>query len=190
MNRKLKISGLLLIGSFIASLVWSFCVFFMPVGNVDGKTIYRYELSVKLNESAGNAVKNLGKEAAFGRAMKELKISVTNAEVDREFNAMVEKYGGIYELEKIMLDMQGNADTLKRSIRTGMLKQKAIESFAVKVSPNEKGLRDYFDLHWNQYSDYDSERSQILTDYRMEKGAEEYETYLQEQESRISIKVY
>lgn len=190
MNQKLKIAGLLLIGSAIASLVWSFFIFFVPVGNVDGRIICRYELSAKLSESAGNAVKNIGKDAAFDHAMNELKITVSNAEVDKEFNAMVDKYGGIYELEKIMLDMQGNADTLKRSIRTGILKQKAIEYFAGKVNVNEIDLHGYFDLHQDKYSDYDSESSQILTDYRMEKGAEEYEAYMQEQESRISIKVY
>lgn len=80
---------------------------------------------------------------------------------------MVERYGGIGELRKILIDTQGNEDSLKNNIKKGILQEKAIKHFAALVSPNEDNV-----------------------DFQMEEGARLYEKYIKEYEEKVIIKIY
>lgn len=170
MKSSIKICFTFISGVLAASLIWTFFVLLLPVGNVDGRIICKYELSQRLNQNASSAIKNIGKDIAFEKAMKELHISVLDEIVDREYDIVIEKYGGPEEVEKIMMDMQGNSETFKKSIRQGILQQKAIEHFAQTITVPENEM------------DADS--------YRMEKGAEKYREYMDKQENEVVIRIY
>lgn len=156
-----------LMGFILSSALFICYINFLPVGNIDGKVIFKHELNTRLNWVADNAIKNIGKDLAFEKAMSDLGIHISEAEISKEWDGMVERYGGIDELRKILLDTQGNEDSLKNSIKNGMLQEKAIKHFAASVSPDENN-----------------------PDFQMEEGARLYEQYIKEYEENVVIKIY
>ena len=80
---------------------------------------------------------------------------------------MVKRYGGIDELRKILIDTQGNENSLKNNIKKGILQKKAIKHFVASVSPDENN-----------------------PDFQMEEGARLYEKYIKEYEEKVIIKIY
>ncbi|OQB12320.1 MAG: hypothetical protein BWY15_02262 [Firmicutes bacterium ADurb.Bin193] len=179
-----------LAGVFISTIIWGYFMYLIPVGSVDGVTLRKYQLNERLNRSAGNTVKSIGKEIAFEKAMNNLKISIKESEVDKEFNEMLERYGGSDEVEEIMLDMMGNTDSLRQSVKNGMLKQKAIEYFAGKETIMPDNIQSFYEQHKNDYGDFDSDYQKIRTDCAMEAGAEKYEEYIRTYEEKVTIKIY
>lgn len=157
---------------FLAGFILSITLFicytnFLPVGSIDGKTIYKHELNKRLAWSADNTIKNIGKDIAFEKAMADIGIHVSDAEISKEWDSMVERYGGIDELRKILLDTQGNEDSLKLNIQKGILQEKAIKHFAASVPPKEDNA-----------------------DFQMEEGARLYEKHIKEYEEKVIIKIY
>ena len=153
---------------FILSTTLFICyISFLPVGSIDGKVIFKHELDARLNWLADNTIKNIGKDLAFEKAMSDLGIHISDDEVAKEWDSMVERYGGIEELRKILLDTQGNEDSLKSNIKKGILQGKAIKHFTASVPPNEDN-----------------------TDFQMEEGARLYEKYIKEYEEKVIIKIY
>lgn len=157
---------------FMAGFVLSSTLFicyinFLPVGSIDGKTIYKYQLNQRLAWAADNTIKNIGKDLAFEKAMSDLAIHVSEVEVSKEWDEMVERYGGIDELRKILIDTQGNEDSLKSDIKKGILQEKAIKHFAASAPPDEDN-----------------------TDFQMEEGAKLYEQFIKEYEEKVVIKIY
>ncbi len=154
-------------GAALSAILFIYYMNFLPVGTVDGRTIYKHELNARLNWAADNTIKNIGKDIAFEKAMVDLGIRVSEAEIDKEWGDMVERYGGIDEIKKIMIDTKNSEESLKRSLKNGIMKQKAIEYFAATV-PNDENN----------------------TDYQMEEGAKRYEEYIQGYEEKMVIKIY
>jgi len=106
---------------FILSTTLFICyISFLPVGSIDGKVIFKHELAARLNWLADNTIKNIGKDLAFEKAMSDLGIHISEAELAKEWDSMVERYGGIDELRKILIDTKGNEDSLKSNIKKGI----------------------------------------------------------------------
>ncbi|NLB81679.1 MAG: hypothetical protein GX800_08745 [Clostridiaceae bacterium] len=156
-----------LAGFILSSTLFICYINFLPVGSIDGKTIYKYQLNQRLAWAADNTIKNIGKDLAFEKAMSDLGIHVSDAEISKEWDSMVEHYGGIDELCKILIDTRGNEDSLKSNIKKGILQQKAIKHFAASVLPDENNI-----------------------DFQMEEGARLYEKYIKEYEEKVVIKIY
>lgn len=156
-----------LMGFILSSALFICYINFLPVGSIDGKVILKHELDTRLNWFTDNTVKNIGKDLAFEKAMSDLGIHISDAEVAKEWNSMVERYGGIDELRKILIDTQGNEDSLKSNIKKGILQEKAIKHFAASVSPDENNPH-----------------------FQMEEGARLYEKYIKEYEEKVIIKIY
>lgn len=156
-----------LTGFVLSSIIFIYYINFLPVGKVDGKTIYKYELNARLNWAAGNTIKNIGKDLAFEQAMADLGISANDNEINKEWDDMIERYGGIDELHKILLDTQSSVESLRSNIKNGIMKQKAIEYFAASVPVDESN-----------------------PDFQMEEGAKKYEEYIKGYEDKVVIKIY
>jgi len=156
-----------LMGFILSSALFICYINFLPVGSIDGKVILKHELDTRLNWFTDTTVKNIGKDLAFEKAMSDLGIHISDAEVSKEWDSMVERYGGIDELRKILLDTQGNEDSLKSNIKKGIMQEKAIKHFAALVSPNEDNPH-----------------------FQMEEGARLYEKYIKEYEEKVIIKIY
>lgn len=153
---------------FILSIIIFICYTnFLPVATVDGRIIFKHELDARLNWTADNSIKNIGKDLALEKAMSDLDIHISETEINKEWDNMVERYGGIDELRKILLDTQGNEDSLKNNIKKGIMQEKAIKHFAALVSPDESS-----------------------SDFQMEEGARLYEQYIKEYEEKVVIKIY
>jgi len=127
----------LVFGSLVVCLFWFASENFMPVGDINGKVIYRYELNNRAQSMSGNIIKNIAKDKAFFEAMETLKIKATEDEIQKEFDDYCERYGGIEELRSILLDTQGDIENLKISIKKGILNQKAIQYFGSDEKYNE-----------------------------------------------------
>ena len=156
-----------LMGFILSSALFICYINFLPVGSIDGKVILKHELDERLNWLADNTIKNIGKDLAFEKAMSDLGIHITETEITKEWDNMVERYGGIEEIRKILLDTQGNEDSLKNNIKKGIMQEKAIKHFADLVSPDEDN-----------------------PDFQMEEGARRYEKYIKEYEEKVIIKIY
>jgi len=154
-------------GFILSSALFICYINFLPVGSIDGKVIFKHELNARLNWLADNTIKNIGKDLAFEKAMSDLGIHISDAEVAKEWDSMVERYGGIEELRKILIDTPGNEDSLKSNIKKGIMQEKAIKHFATLVSPNENNPH-----------------------FQMEEGARLYENHIKEYEEKIIIKIY
>lgn len=154
-------------GFILSSALFICYINFLPVGSIDGKVIFKHELNARLNWLADNTIKNIGKDSAFEKAMSDLGIHISDAEVAKEWDSMVKRYGGIDELRQILLDTQGNEDSLKNNIKKGIMQEKAIKHFAALVSPDENN-----------------------PDFQMEEGARLYENHIKEYEEKIIIKIY
>lgn len=157
---------------FFMGFIFCFVLFigytnFLPVGSVDGRTIFKHELNARLNWAADNTIKSIGKDIAFENAMNDLGIQASDDEINKEWDDMIERYGGIDELSKIMIDTKSNGKSLKHSIKNGILMQKAIEYFAASVPADDNN-----------------------PDFQMEEGAKKYEEYIQRHESKVVIKIY
>lgn len=186
----MSIRGLsFLLGCLFIGFIWAHITYLLPVGSVNGKMILKYEAMQRVNLE--NVIKSIGKDKAFDSAMQQLGITATSAEVETEFNAVVEKYGGSNELQKVMLDTQSNMSTLKNSIRKGILKQKAIEKLAKSVTYTEDDITAYYEKNKQNYTgDFVKNKEPITNDYLMEKGAEKYEKYIGEFEDTVKIRIY
>lgn len=156
-----------LTGAALSAILFIYYINFLPVGTVDGRMIYKHELNARLSWTADNTIKNIGKDFAFEKAMTDLGIRVSDAEIEKEWGDMVERYGGIEELSKIMLDTKNSKESLKSSLKNGIMKQKAIEYLAASVPADENN-----------------------PDYQMEEGAKRYEEYIQGYEDKVVIKIY
>lgn len=156
-----------LTGFLLSTIIFIGYINFMPVGTVDGRTIFKYELNARLNWAADNTIKNIGKDFAFEKAMTDLGIRVNENEINREWNDTVERYGGIDELHKIFLDTQSSEESLKNSIKNGIMKQKAIEYFAASVPADENN-----------------------PNYKMDEGGKKYEEYIKSYEDKVVIRIY
>ena len=177
------------LGALFIGFIWFYTAYMLPVGSVNGKMILKHEAIERFN--IDNAIKNIGKDKAFDDAMYELGVSVTPAEVEQEFNAMVENYGGTEELQNILIDTQSNTKTLKNSIRKGLLKQKAIEKLSQTIQYTSEDLQAFYKEYQENYANnFEENKEQIISDYLMTKGAEEYERYIEAYEQNVSIKVY
>lgn len=156
-----------LMGFTLSSALFICYTNFLPVGSIDEKVIFKHELDARLNWTKDNTIKNIGKDLAFEKAISDLGIHISETEISKEWDNMVERYGGIDELRKILLDTQGNEDSLKNNIKKGVLQEKAIKHFADLVSPDESS-----------------------SDFQMEEGARLYEQYIKEYEEKVVIKIY
>lgn len=178
-----------ILGALFIGFIWFYTAYLLPVGSVNGETILKYEAVQRIN--LDNAIKNIGKDKAFDAAMRELGVSVTTAEVEKEFNVMAESYGGTHELRNILIDMQSNPESLKNSIRKGRLKQKAIEKFSESIVYTDEDLQAFYEEYQENYANgYEEKKEQIISDYLMTKGAEEYERYIESYEQSVKIKIY
>lgn len=156
-----------LTGAALSAILFIGYINFLPVGTVDGRIIYKHELNTRLSWAADNTIKNIGKDFAFEKAMADLGIHASNAEIEKEWDDMLERYGGINELNKIMIDTRNSEESLKSSLKNGIMKQKAIEYFASSVPDDENN-----------------------PNYQMEEGAKRYEEYIQSYEDKVVIKIY
>lgn len=156
-----------LTGALLSAILFIYYINFLPVGTVDGRTIYKNELNARLSWAADNTIKNIGKDFAFEKAMADLGIRAGSAEIEKEWGDMARRYGGVEELHKIMIDTRNSEESLKYSLKNGIMKQKAIEYFAASVPADENN-----------------------PDYQMEEGAKRYEEYIQSYEDKVVIKIY
>lgn len=178
-------------GASFVGTVWAFSTFFLPVGSINGDIIYRYELNERLSSMQGNAVKNIAKDKAFFKAMEQLRVSITDQEIENELSAYEEKYGGSQELEKILLDTQGDIVSLKTSIRKSLLSEKARKYFAQEYQPSEQEIKEYYAQNAERYpAAFEEEKAKVTDDIRAEKGEQKFNQYLQDKEKDIVIKVY
>ncbi len=134
------------------------------VGFVNGARIRKYDISTRLNAGVGNAVKNTARDMVFFSEMEKLGLSVTDEEVETMLETEAEKYGGITELETILLDTTGDINTYRLSIKRSLLQQKAIDYFAAQATGSDEE--------------------------KQEKGREEYQKLLDEIEQTTEITVY
>jgi len=181
----------LVLGSLVVGLFWFATENFMPVGDINGKVIYRYELNSRARSMSGNIIKNIAKDKAYFKAMDELGITATDNEMQNELQGYYDRYGGEVELKNVLLDTQGDVESLKNIIKKGILSEKAINYFANKVNMSEKDLIEYYKQNKDKYGDdYDSKKEQIRGGFKLEQGNKLYEEYLDEYESKVCIKVY
>ncbi len=137
-----------LLGAALCAGAFVYAYELKVVGIVNGVKIRQYDISMRLDARKGNAVKQTAKDMVFFTEMEKLGISVTDDEVEAALKREAEKYGGIAEMEKIMLDTPNNIDTYRLSIKKAILQQKAIDSFAQKAKGTdeekaEKGREEY-----------------------------------------------
>lgn len=124
---------------------------FLPVGSLNGNLIYHYEITQRLNSMSGNVIKNVAKDKAFFKAMDELKITVTDNEIQKELQGYSDRYGGEAELKNILLDTQGDIESLKISIKKGALSEKAIKYFASMEVGDENAKKELGSKRFNEW---------------------------------------
>ena len=73
-----------LMGFVLSSALFICYINFLPVGSIDGKTIYKFHLNERLAWAADNTIKNIGKDLAFEKAMSDLGIHISEAKLAKE----------------------------------------------------------------------------------------------------------
>jgi hypothetical protein len=111
-----------------------------------------------------NAIKNIAKDEIFFNAISELGITVSDAEISKGLDGYYERYGGKNELELVLTDTLGDIETLKISIKKGIMAEKAIKYFA------EQEVGDQ--------------------DERQQKGNEKYTQLIESLEEKTTVSIY
>lgn len=138
----IKQAAAFLLGAAVCAGGFVYAYELRTVGMVNGRRIRAYEVSERLNARKGNAVKQCAKDIVFLSEMEKLGIKVSKEEVEAMLNAEAEKYGGIAEMEKIMLDTSDDINTYRLSIKKSLLAQKAIDLFAEEQKGTEEEKRE------------------------------------------------
>ena len=178
-------------GAAVISILWICNAYFAPVGDVNGRIIYRHELNNYIKASEGNAVKNLAKDKAFFEEMNQLGITVSVDTVETELKNYENSYGSRREFENILLDTTQDINSIRRSIKKNLLYQKAIMYFTPKDDPNDGEIYAYYCKNTDAYPNgIEAEHEQVLSDLKAEIGLTHYNEYMQTLEDNIKIKVY
>jgi hypothetical protein len=158
-----KISFFLL--GILTTMLLGFSIYsFIPVGSINGETVYNYQLQARYKSMKSNAIKNIAKDEIFFNAISELGITVSDAEISKGLDGYYERYGGKNELELVLTDTLGDIETLKISIKKGIMAEKAIKYFA------EQEVGDQ--------------------DERQQKGNEKYTQLIESLEEKTTVSIY
>jgi len=179
------------VGLAVAILGTYLKTYFLPVGDINGKQIYFFQVKPYSAGIQSNAVKNFAKDKTFFEAMSSLGITVPEKTVEDEYQKYIERYGGEDEFKSILLDTTQSIDSVKNSIRRSILQQKAISYFAEKASPTEDEMQKYFNENLGDFpKEYEQEKDEVRQAVMAQQGEKAYNEYMQQSEQGIVIRVY
>lgn len=132
-----------------------------PIGEVNGKKIYSYQVKPYIATLQSHAVVNYAKDKVFFDAMSDLGIIVDDKIVEEEYRKQKNIKSKEMSLDKIF-------------IKKAILQQKALSHFIEKTSPIVA----------------DEEHELNKQEVKAELGANAYDLYIEQAEQEADIKVY
>ncbi len=138
MKKYINYAAVFMMGAALCAGAFTYVYQLRTVGIVNGIRIRKCDIAQRMEGFRGNAVKNAAKDLVFFAEMEKIGVKASDDEIEAMLNAEAEKYGGIAEIEKILLDTNGNIDTYRLSIKKSILRQKAIDLFASEVKGSEE----------------------------------------------------
>ena len=190
MKRKLFYLAYLVLGASLVGCAWT-ATNFIPVGKMNDTTIYQYQVKTAMKSVKSNLVKNIAKDKLFFDAMENLGIDATDQEVQAELDMYLEKYGGKEELEGILIDNMQDIESLKKSLRKGILSQKAVTYFTERQTVTESEAQSYYESNQDKFQEgFDAARETIMLELKSQKGSTAYSDYLQNIEESTVIMIY
>lgn len=132
-----------------------------PIAKVGNNTVRMYEF---IGYALGNeqyVLEKVADDIAFHRLIEEVGVTVTEAEIKKEMDAL-EKHSDI------------SYETCKKAI----LCQKAIEKYASGIQVTVETAREYYEKNKGCYGDAEPEYERVKADMQMEMGVAKYEERL------------
>lgn len=183
------------LGWFVATLTALFLVDMMVqyINNdfsaavVNNKRITESELEVELKDRAGEQIlaDMITKELVYQEA-KNNGVSVTNEEVDAEFDKTAEKSGGQESFEAALQAYNFTVESYKETLKFEMTIQKMIVS-----DPSEDDLQTFFDenkdTYFSEQAAYSDDKANVKDTYTQVMYQSEVTNWLQALEAEATI---
>lgn len=172
-------------------VIWIYTQVLQPVGSINGEKIYKYQVNEILADKKANIVKDIAQDRVFYKAISELGIHTDDKEVDAELADIYKRYGGQKQTTSIMLDTSGGINSLKNSIKIGILRNKAIELFKQDIEVSEEEVIYYYYQNSEKYTgEYDDIKDKVRDDLLSERGGEKLEEYLEKFKSKSKLVIF
>jgi foldase protein PrsA len=147
------------------------------VARVNGEAISKAELNKLLEKQYGQeALDLLISEKVIDLELKKRNIAITEEDVNKELQEIIQQYGGQEEFDKALVSYGYTADNFKKDIESNLKVEKLLEP-EIKIS--EEDMKAYFDSNKDTFDVKEQVKaSHILVD--TEEKAQEVKKGFQE----------
>ena len=100
-----------------------------------------------------NMIRSVASNFLIDSAVREYDITVSDEEVDAEFERSAESYGGVDKMMEILQQIGYTEQAYKDSLRSSMQKNKLREKVAAVDAPSDAEVLEYFNQNIDTYND-------------------------------------
>lgn len=100
-----------------------------------------------------NMIRSVASNFLIDSAVREYDITVSDEEVDAEFERSAESYGGVDKMMEILQQIGYTEQAYKDSLRSSMQKTKLREKVAAVEAPTDAEVLEYFNQNIDTYND-------------------------------------
>ena len=169
MNKKIILSCVFIVLIVIVIMTGGFLL--KPIAKVGNDTVRMYEFIGYAVSDNQIILERTAEKLAFKRIIEETNVTVSEAEIQTELNAM------------------NTSDISYETCRKSMLQQKVIEKYASEVTITANAARIYYEENKGRYGENEPEFERVKSDMQMEMGVAKYEERLSKLKAEYAVSI-